>query len=151
MKVVAQRVSEGSVTVEGESIGEVGIGFVALVGVGPDDTEHDAAALAAKLAGLRVFPDGADRMNLDLADIGGGVLAISQFTLMADVRKGRRPSFVGAARPDQAETLFEHFVESLRGRGLRVETGRFGARMMVALTNDGPVTIVMEARDGKIL
>ncbi|NNC43663.1 MAG: D-tyrosyl-tRNA(Tyr) deacylase [Acidimicrobiia bacterium] len=150
MRAVAQRVSEASVTVGGNVIASVGAGMVVLIGIAPDDTERDAELLATKLSTLRIFADDDDQMNLDVASIGGSVLAISQFTLMADVRKGRRPSFVGAAAPEIAEPLFGHLVGALRDRGLAVETGRFGARMAVSLTNDGPVTIVLEARDGRI-
>ncbi len=151
MRVVAQRVSEASVTVGGDVIASVGAGMVILVGVAPDDTEREAELLAAKLSNLRIFADDDDHMNLDVTTTGGSVLAISQFTLMADARKGRRPSFVRAAAPGIAEPLFDHLVDALRDRDVPVETGRFGARMAVSLTNDGPVTIVLEARDGQIL
>ncbi len=145
MRVVLQRVSEASVTVEGEKISAIGPGLLLLVGVARGDGEAEADWLAAKVAGLRVMGDGEGKMNRSVTDVGGAVLAVSQFTLLADTRKGKRPSFVGAAPPEEAERLFDYFCERLRAAGVgRVETGRFGAMMDVALVNDGPVTIVLE-------
>lgn len=144
MKVVLQRVGRASVTVDGERISEVGRGLLLLVGVASGDGEDEARWLAGKVAGLRVFNDGDGKMNLSVGEVGGEVLAVSQFTLLGDARKGRRPSFVGAAPPERAEVLFERFCELLRGEGLVVQTGRFGAMMEVELLNDGPVTILLE-------
>jgi len=145
MRVLVQRVEQASVTVEGREVAAVGAGFLALVGVGPGDSPATAAKLAAKVVALRVFADGEGHMNLALSDTGGEVLAVSQFTLYADTRKGNRPSFTGAAPPAQAEELYEAFVAALRGAGVPVATGVFGAHMRVALVNDGPVTILLEA------
>ncbi len=145
MRIVLQRVSEASVTVEGERISEIGFGLLLLVGVAQADGEAEADWLAEKIAGLRIMGDEEGKMNRSVTDVGGAVLAVSQFTLLADTRKGKRPSFIGAARPEEAERLFDHFCERLRAAGVdRVETGRFGAMMSVALVNDGPVTIVIE-------
>lgn len=145
MRVVLQRVSKASVTVDGERISEIGAGLLLLVGIAKNDDEESADWLVEKIAGLRVFNDRDGKMNLGLRDMGGEVLAVSQFTLLADTRKGKRPSFVQAARPDKAEPLFDHFCERLRASGVRsVQKGRFGAMMDVALVNDGPVTIVLE-------
>ncbi|MHC4879206.1 MAG: D-aminoacyl-tRNA deacylase, partial [Planctomycetota bacterium] len=139
MRAVIQRVSEASVTVEDEITGQIGRGFLVLLGVGTDDTENDAVYLAGKAAGLRVFEDEDGKMNLSLADIDGAMLVVSQFTLYGDARKGRRPSFVDAARPEKANQLYESFCAEVRGQGIRVETGRFQKHMDVALVNDGPV------------
>ncbi len=145
MRIVLQRVSEASVTVEGERISEIGFGLLLLVGVAQADGEAEADWLAEKIAGLRIMGDEEGKMNRSVTDVGGAVLAVSQFTLLADTRKGKRPSFIGAAMPEEAERLFDHFCERLRAAGVdRVETGRFGAMMSVALVNDGPVTIVIE-------
>lgn len=145
MKIVLQRVKEASVTVDGELISKIDAGLLLLVGVAEADTEATADWLAAKIAGLRVMRDEADKMNLGVVETGGEVLAVSQFTLLADTRKGKRPSFVHAAPPELAEPLFDYFVERLRAAGIAaVETGRFGAMMDVALVNDGPVTLVLE-------
>ncbi len=145
MRVVLQRVKSASVTVEDEMISEVGPGLLLLVGVASGDGEAEADWLAEKLAGLRIFNDEGGKMNLSVRDVGGEVLAVSQFTLLADTRKGKRPSFVRAAPPEEAEPLFDHFCEGLRASGVgTVETGSFGAMMEVALVNDGPVTIVLE-------
>jgi len=145
LRVVLQRVREASVTVGGEKISEVGPGLLLLVGVAHADGAAEADWLAEKVAGLRIMGDDEGKMNLSVRDTGGAVLAVSQFTLLADTRKGKRPSFVGAAPPAEAERLFDHFCERLREAGVgRVETGRFGAMMDVALVNDGPVTIVLE-------
>ena len=132
-------------SVANETIGEIGRGFLALVGVAHDDTDAVAAKLAAKVARLRVFEDEAGLMNLALADVGGAVLAVSQFTLYANTRKGNRPGFTDAAPPELGERLYESFVAALRAEGISVETGRFGAHMAVELLNDGPVTILLEA------
>lgn len=144
MRALIQRVSRASVTVGGDVVGSIGLGLVVLVGVTHADTRVQADWLANKLAGLRVFEDGAGKMNGSLADVGGALLVVSQFTLYGDVRKGRRPSFSGAARPGQAEPLVTYFVEQLRERGLAVETGVFGAHMQVEIHNDGPVTMLLE-------
>jgi D-aminoacyl-tRNA deacylase len=145
VRVVLQRVKRASVTVEGKVVAEIGGGLLLLVGVARGDGESEADWLAEKVAGLRVFNDEAGKMNRSVLEVGGGVLAVSQFTLLADARKGRRPSFVGAAPPEEAEPLFGYFCERLRAAGVAfVRTGRFGAMMDVALVNDGPVTIVLE-------
>ncbi len=145
MKIVLQRVKEASVTVDGELISKIDAGLLLLVGVAEADTEATADWLAAKIAGLRVMRDEADKMNLGVVETGGEVLAVSQFTLLADTRKGKRPSFVHAAPPELAEPLFDYFVERLRAADIAtVDTGRFGAMMDVALVNDGPVTLVLE-------
>ena len=145
MRVVLQRVKNASVAVGGERISEIGPGLLLLVGVAAGDGEDEADWLAKKVAGLRVVADEEGRMNRSVVESGGGILAVSQFTLLGDARKGRRPSFVGAAPPEVAEPLFDLFCEKLRENGVRaVETGRFGAMMDVALVNDGPVTIVLE-------
>jgi len=148
MKVVVQRVSEARVTVEDAVIGEIGIGLLLLVGVGHEDTDQDMAWMADKLAGLRIFEDDAGKMNLSVEDVKGAILSVSQFTLFGDCRKGKRPNFMGAARPEIAESLYEQFNERLRSRGLQVETGRFGAMMDVSLVNDGPVTLILDSRNG---
>jgi D-aminoacyl-tRNA deacylase len=143
LRVVLQRVKEASVTVGGERISEIGTGLLLLVGVAAGDEEAEADWLAEKVAGLRIFNDVDGKMNLSVRDVGGEVLAVSQFTLLADTRKGKRPSFVGAAPPEEAEPLFDYFCARLRAGG-PVETGSFGAMMDVALVNDGPVTIILE-------
>jgi len=145
MRILIQRVSRASVTVGGERVAEIGRGYLALVGVTHGDSAATAGKLAAKTARLRIFEDNAGLMNLALAHVGGEVLAVSQFTLYADARKGNRPSFVGAARPAQGEAVYEAFVEELRAAGVPVKTGIFGAHMHVELVNDGPVTILLEA------
>ncbi|OYV68307.1 MAG: D-tyrosyl-tRNA(Tyr) deacylase [Gemmatimonadetes bacterium 21-71-4] len=144
MRVVLQRVSRAAVRVDGQSVGAIGRGFVVLAGFAPADGEGALAWMADKIAGLRLCADAEGKMNLPLADVGGAVLVISQFTLYGDASKGRRPSFVDAAPPGQAEGLYARFVALLRERGLPVETGRFGAMMEVELVNDGPVTLVLE-------
>jgi D-tyrosyl-tRNA(Tyr) deacylase len=145
LRIVLQRVREASVTVEGERISEIGPGLLLLVGVAQGDGEAEAAWLAEKVAGLRIMGDEQGKMNRGVAEVGGEALAVSQFTLLADARKGRRPSFAGAAPPEEAERLFDLFCLKLREAGVgRVGTGRFGAMMDVALVNDGPVTIVLE-------
>ena len=134
-----------SVTVSGQRVSEIGAGLLLLVGVARDDGEGEAGWLAEKVVGLRIFNDESGKMNLGVGDVGGEILAVSQFTLLADTRKGKRPSFVGAAPPEEAEALFDYFCERLRAAGVAsVKTGRFGAMMDVALVNDGPVTIVLE-------
>jgi D-tyrosyl-tRNA(Tyr) deacylase len=144
MRAVVQRVLEARVTVDGATVGAVGRGLCVLVGVTHDDDEADARRLAAKLWNLRIFDDDAGVMNRSLADVGGQALVVSQFTLYGDTSRGRRPSWVAAARPEQAEPLVEAVVGALRGLGAQVETGRFGAEMLVALVNDGPVTLIVE-------
>ena len=141
---MVQRVSSASVRVDGDVVGAIGRGLLVLLGVGHDDTSDNATRLAAKIARLRIFPDEAGRFDRSLLDVGGDALVVSQFTLLADTRKGNRPSFTDAARPEQAEPLVEAFADALRVRGIRVETGVFGAYMEVELVNDGPVTIVLE-------
>ncbi|HEX6865159.1 MAG TPA: D-aminoacyl-tRNA deacylase, partial [Thermoanaerobaculia bacterium] len=142
MRVVLQRVSRASVRVEGETVGEIGRGFLVLVGIERGDGPAQVKAAADKLAGLRVFEDEAGKMNLDLATVGGAFLVVSQFTLAGSVDRGRRPSFDRAAPPAEAEPLVDALVADLRARGFRVETGRFRASMEVALVNDGPVTLI---------
>ena len=146
MRAVIQRVGRASVTVDGRTAGAIGRGFLALVGVAVDDADADADALAHKIAGLRVFDDGDGAMNLALADVQGAVLVVSQFTLLGDVRKGRRPSFIAAARGALAERLYERVAAQLRATGLHVATGVFGADMAVELVNDGPVTILLDTK-----
>ena len=145
MRVLLQRVSRAVVAVDGAEVGAVGRGFLALVGVTHEDDTAAARRLAAKTARLRVFADGAGLMNLALGDVDGAVLAVSQFTLYADTRRGNRPSFTDAAPPEQGEAVYEAFVKALRAEGVPVETGVFGAHMQVELLNDGPVTILLES------
>ena len=147
MRIVLQRVARASVCVGGEVVGEIGHGLLALVGVAVGDTKVEADALAVKTAGLRIFSDADGRFNESLLDVGGSVLVVSQFTLHADVRKGRRPSFVAAARPEIAEPLVERYAEGLVAAGAPVETGRFGAEMQVELVNDGPFTVILDSAD----
>ena len=147
MKIVIQRVTSAAVSVGGEVVGAIDQGLLILVGVADGDTETQAEALARKVSGLRIFADADGRFNDSLLDIGESALVVSQFTLHADVRKGRRPSFTSAARPELAEPLVDHFAESLRAEGIRVETGIFGAMMSVELVNDGPFTIVIDSAD----
>jgi len=146
MRAVIQRVSSASVTVDGEVTGEIDLGFLVLLGVAADDTQDDVIFLAQKIAGLRLFEDEQGKMNLSLADVDGRMLVVSQFTLLGDCRKGRRPSFVRAARPEQAEELYLSFVAEVKGQGVLVETGRFQAHMAVQLINDGPVTLLVDSR-----
>ncbi|MGA7694366.1 MAG: D-aminoacyl-tRNA deacylase [Candidatus Sulfotelmatobacter sp.] len=145
MRAVVQRVSRARVTVDGEITGEIGLGLLVLLGVGRDDTNSDATYLAGKIAGLRVFEDDQGKMNLSVLDAGGSVLAVSQFTLYGDVRRGKRPSFDAAAAPEKARQLYEFFVEQIRAAGLRCETGRFQETMKVELVNEGPVTILLDS------
>lgn len=150
MRVVLQRVTKGSVTVDGEVTGTVDLGFVALVGVTVGDLKADAELLAKKTANLRVFEDDAGKMNLSALDVNGGVLVVSQFTLYADAKKGRRPSFVRAAQPDIAEPIVDYFAACLLQEGIqRVEKGVFGAMMQVEIHNDGPVTIILDTDELK--
>jgi D-aminoacyl-tRNA deacylase len=144
MRAIVQRVSRASVTVGGEVVGQIDAGLCVLLGVGQADTEADADYLAGKIAGLRIFEDQNEKMNLSVQDVGGAVLAVSQFTLYGDVRKGKRPSFDAAARPERAKELYDYFVAQIRDRGLRCETGVFQAMMQVELVNDGPVTIMLD-------
>ena len=144
MRAVVQRVSRADVRVDGKVVGACGPGLVVLVGAGHEDTPETAERLAAKVARLRIFPDEEGRFDRSLLDTGGEALVVSQFTLLADTRKGNRPSLVDAARPEQAEPLVERFADVLRALAVRVETGVFGARMEVELVNDGPVTIVLD-------
>ena len=146
MRAVIQRVSEASVTVDQVVSGRIQRGFLVLVGVADDDEEKDALWIAEKIAGLRVFEDSDEKMNLSLADVQGAVLLVSQFTLFGDCRKGRRPSFVEAARPEKARALYEKLAVNLRQLGLIVETGVFQAHMEVRLLNDGPVTLLLDSR-----
>jgi len=146
MRAVVQRVSRASVTVEGIVVGCIERGFVVLLGVADDDTGEDAIYLAQKVGGLRVFEDDEGKMNRCLDDIAGQVLVVSQFTLLGDCRKGRRPSFVRAARPEQAAGLYRTFVAEVRGQGIEVQTGRFQQHMDVELVNDGPVTLLLDSR-----
>lgn len=146
MRAVVQRVSSASVTVGGQVVGRIDRGFVVLLGIRVDDTQDDLIYLAQKILGLRVFEDAEGKMNLALADVQGSLLVVSQFTLFGDCRKGRRPSFIEAARPELAEPLYRSFVAELRGQGVRVETGTFQAHMDVTLTNEGPVTLLIDSR-----
>ena len=144
MRAVLQRVKHAKVTIDGRVSGEIGTGFLILLGVAPEDTSEEALYLAKKCVGLRVFEDENDKMNLALADVGGKILAVSQFTLYADCRKGKRPNFTRAAKGDQARELYEYFVDCCRGLGVETQTGEFGAYMKVELLNDGPVTIMLD-------
>ena len=144
MRAVVTRVASASVTIAGEVVGEIGRGFLVLLGVGPDDTEAQADKLADKIVGLRVFEDENEKMNRSLEDVGGQVLVISQFTLYGNCKKGRRPEFLAAARPELAVPLYEKFVALCRDKGFHVETGEFGASMEVESVNDGPVTLIVD-------
>lgn len=146
MKIVVQRCKEASVSVEGKIAGAIGSGLMLLIGVTHEDTEEDARFAAEKIANLRIFEDAEGKMNLSVLDTGGAVLSVSQFTLYGDCRKGRRPNFMAAARPEHAGPLYERLNALLRERGLTVETGVFGAMMEVSLINDGPVTLIVETR-----
>lgn len=145
MRAVVQRVSRAKVTVEGSITGEIGRGFLVLLGVAEGDKTEDARYLAQKIAGLRVFEDADGKMNLGLLDVGGEMLVVSQFTLLGDCRKGRRPSFVAAARPEQADALYQQFVQAVKEQGIGVGTGRFQQHMDVELVNDGPVTLLLDS------
>jgi D-tyrosyl-tRNA(Tyr) deacylase len=146
VRIVVQRSKQARVDVDGVTVGAIQQGLVLLVGVTHDDTEQDARYAAEKIAGLRIFEDETGKMNLSLIETGGDILSVSQFTLYGDCRKGRRPNFMAAARPEQAKPLYEHFNEHLRELGIKVETGMFGAMMDVSLVNDGPVTLIIESR-----
>ena len=146
MRAVVQRVSRAEVSVGGTSLGRIGRGFAVLLGVARDDSAADVEFITDRILGLRVFADAAGKMNLALDAIDGELLVVSQFTLLADTSGGRRPSFIRAAAPEVARPLYEHFVSLVRARGVRVETGEFGAHMEVALVNDGPVTIILDSR-----
>lgn len=146
MRAVVQRVERAAVRVDGEQVGAIGLGLVVLVGVATDDTEADATWLAGKVRALRVFPDENETMNHSVEEVGGSVLAVSQFTLLGDARKGRRPSYVAAAPPERAEALYRVFVGAVREGGVLVEEGRFQAHMYVELINDGPVTILLDSK-----
>lgn len=145
MRAVLQRVSQARVAVGDRTVGKIGPGFVVLLGVAPADTDAEARKMAERVAHLRVFADDAGKMNRSLLDTGGGALVVSQFTLYGDARKGRRPSFVGAAQGPEAERLYDAFVDALRALGVPCETGEFGAMMQVSLVNDGPVTILLDS------
>ncbi|MDM1557406.1 MULTISPECIES: D-aminoacyl-tRNA deacylase [Chryseobacterium] len=145
MKIVIQRVSEASVKVEGKIVGEIGKGLMLLVGIEENDEKADADWLVQKILNLRIFSDDDDKLNLSVKDISGEILCISQFTLIADYKKGNRPSFIKAAKPDKAVPLFDYFKEEIAKSGLKTESGIFGADMKVSLINDGPVTIVMDS------
>ncbi len=147
MRAVIQRVLEASVSVDEQIVGQIGHGFLVLLGVADGDTQEDVIWTAGKVRGLRVFDDADGRMNLALEDVGGSVLVVSQFTLLGDCRKGRRPGFAAAAPPEAADRLYRSFVAELRGYGLQVETGTFRAAMQVRLVNDGPVTLLIDSRD----
>jgi len=146
MRAVVQRVNHASVTVEGTVVGRIDRGLCVLLGVGREDQDADATALADKVVSLRIFEDEAQKMNLSVLEVGGALLAVSQFTLFGDVRRGKRPSFIEAMEPTRAEALFERFCAQCRTRGARVETGRFRTHMQVALENDGPVTILIDSK-----
>jgi D-tyrosyl-tRNA(Tyr) deacylase len=144
MKVVLQRVSRASVSVDGAIVGSIGVGYAVLVGFTHGDGVAQVQWMADKVVGLRLFQDDEGKMNLDLAEVGGSILVVSQFTLYGNARKGRRPSFIDAAAPDEATALYERFVDALRASGVHVETGSFGAMMDVELVNDGPVTLILD-------
>ena len=146
MRAVVQKVSSSKVTVDEEVIGQINHGLLVLLGVTHDDTSKDVDYMVDKVTNLRIFEDEDEKMNLSLKDVGGEILAVSQFTLYGDARRGRRPSFSDAARPEVANPLYEEFVEKIKKQGINVRTGKFGAHMMVNLTNDGPVTILLESR-----
>src|SRR5437667_1927637 len=145
MRAVIQRVKQASVVVDSQIVGQISVGLLVLVGAGRDDTEEDVRYIATKIAGMRIFSDAQGKFNLALADVGGAILLVSQFTLYADTRKGRRPSFIDAAPPELAEALVNRCAQLLRDMGIHVETGRFGAHMDVSLLNDGPVTIWLDS------
>ena len=145
MRCVIQRVTQASVTVEGEAVGRIGPGFMVLIGVSVDDTDKDVRYMSEKVPNLRIFEDDEGKMNRSLLDVGGAILAVSQFTLYGDARGGRRPSFITAARPEEANALYESLVSAWRAQGVTVETGRFRTHMEVSLVNDGPVTLLLDS------
>jgi D-aminoacyl-tRNA deacylase len=148
MIAVVQRVSEASVKIDGAIKGEIGLGFMVLIGISEDDTEEDVSWVVKKITGLRIFSDSEDKLNLDLAQVDGNVLLISQFSLQASTKKGNRPSFITAARPEKAIPLYEKTIEMLNsGIGKKIETGEFGADMKVSLVNDGPMTIILDSKN----
>ncbi len=147
MKVIIQRVAKASVSVDGEIVGKIGCGLVVLIGIAREDTERDAIYLADKIVNLRIFADEASKFNLSALETRAEILIVSQFTLLADTRKGRRPSFEAAAPPEQAEAMVNFFIRRIRDAGLKVETGRFQQHMMVEIHNNGPVTIALDSRD----
>ena len=151
MRAVVQRVSSANVAVDGEPIASIGPGMLVLVGAVDADTSGDVSVLAAKLVSMRIFPDTAEKMNLSLADTGGSMLVVSQFTLLADVTKGRRPSFTAAAMPEHARSLIDQLAASVAELGVPVASGEFGSSMEVSLTNSGPVTFVVDVRDGRVV
>ncbi|MBN2641882.1 MAG: D-tyrosyl-tRNA(Tyr) deacylase [Victivallales bacterium] len=146
MRALLQRVSSAIVKIDGQVSGQISHGLLIFLGVTHSDTEQNCEFLADKCAGLRIFKDEQDKMNLSLLDVGGAALIVSQFTLYADSRKGRRPGYTDAALPEQAEALYEKFIEAVRNKGVKVETGRFGADMQVEIHNDGPVTLMVESK-----
>lgn len=146
MRACVQRATRGAVRVDGETIGQIGRGLVVLLGVGPEDSSSDVETMADKLTLLRIFEDEDGKMNRSLIDVGGEMLIVSQFTLMGDCRKGRRPSFVAAAQPEYANELYEEFIAAVKGRGVQVATGKFRATMEVELVNDGPVTMLVDTK-----
>ena len=146
MRACVQRVTRAAVRVGAETVGQIDAGLMVLLGVEQDDTDVDARYLADKISNLRIFQDEQDKMNVSLGDCGGAMLVVSQFTLLGDCRKGRRPSFIGAADPEDANTLYETFAAAVSSHGIRVETGRFRAMMQVELVNDGPVTLLLESK-----
>lgn len=147
MRAVVQRVNRAEVSVGAKTVGKIGRGFVVLLGVARDDSERDAAFIADRIMGLRVFADAQGKMNLALGAVGGELLVVSQFTLLADTESGRRPSFTAAAPPEQARALYDHFLSLVKRTGVKVEQGEFGAMMELGLTNDGPVTIILDSRN----
>ena len=146
MRAVVQKVSESSVVVENRTVGKIGNGLMVLLGIAKSDSKKDADYLADKIANLRIFEDENNKLNLSLIDTGGQMLVVSQFTLLGDCRKGRRPSFINAARPEQGEKLYERFVQQVKEKGVHVETGQFRTMMKVHLVNDGPVTLIVESK-----
>lgn len=144
MRAILQRVSKGSVSVDGKLVADIGLGYVVLLGVGHDDTQEKARELAEKTVYLRVFGDDEGKMNRSLLDVAGEMIVVSQFTLHADTSRGRRPSFINAAKPELAEPLVDYFIEQVRGFGVKVQSGIFGAHMVVDIQNDGPVTVTLE-------
>lgn len=144
MKIIIQRAEKAKVIVDGEVVGQIGKGFMVLVGIGPEDTKQNVNFLVNKMCNLRIFEDEHGKMNLSIKDVSGQILAISQFTLYADCKKGNRPSFIGAAKPEKANELYEYFMEEIRKQGIKTEHGIFGAHMKVDFINDGPVTIFLE-------